>query len=114
MAEDPSVAPEEINEELAADYENVYHLKNRRKKKKTKKEQEDERFCQHELSKVLESMILYAEKYYNVKKNLARVADKIDSSEVMYLAFNPLVEKQIQVTPRITQNTEVSEDEPNC
>jgi len=37
LAEDPSLSPEQINEELATDYENVYHLKNRRKKKKTKK-----------------------------------------------------------------------------
>ena len=52
-------------------------------------------------------MLLYAEKYHNVKKNLMRVADKIDSSEVIYMAFNPLVEKQLE-------NTDVSEDGPNC
>lgn len=88
-------------------------MKNRRKKKKTKKEQDDERFCQHELSKILESMLLYAEKYHNVKKNLMRVADKIDSSEVIYAAFNPLVERQLEVPPHFIQETNVSESGPN-
>jgi hypothetical protein len=53
-------------------------------------------------------MLLYAEKYHNVKKNLMRVADKIDSSETIYFAFNPLIEKQINVPITFTKNAEIS------
>jgi hypothetical protein len=53
-------------------------------------------------------MLLYAEKYHNVKKNLMRVADKIDSSETIYCAFNPLIEKQINVQISSTKIAEAS------
>jgi hypothetical protein len=52
----------------------------------------------------MESMLTHGEKYHNVKKNLTKLCDKIDSSETLYAILNPLVAKQIQVPAHMIQN----------
>lgn len=45
----------------------------------------------------MESMLTHGEKYHNVRKNLTKLSDKIDSAETLYAILNPLVTKQLQV-----------------